>query len=307
VLRFLPGWVLGCLSVALVTVNTLLWSIPFYIVGAIYRVGRSHAWRQRWSPPLLHLGEGWVWCNTVLLKGIHALNLQIRGTENLRYDAWYLVTSNHQSWVDIPILQAVFLRKIPFIKFFLKRELIWVPVLGLAWWFLGLPFMRRYSRAELEKRPELRNADLDEVRRACDHFRDAPVAILNFVEGTRFTRQKHDQQQSPFAHLLRPKAGGIASVIGAMGEKLNAILDVTIVYPGGPPTFWEFACGRTDRVVVEVAERPLPPELIGADYTGDPAVRARFQEWIMEVWEEKERRMAELLQGETPQPLRAVG
>ncbi|MCE6984794.1 acyltransferase, partial [Pseudomonas frederiksbergensis] len=76
-------------------------------------------------------------------------------------------------------------------------------------------------------------------------FRGKPTAIFNFAEGTRFTQAKHRQQQSPFKHLLKPKAGGVAFVLAALGEQLDALLDVTIVYPGDKaPGFWDLLSGN---------------------------------------------------------------
>ena len=110
---------------------------------------------------------------------------------------------------------------VPFLKFFLKKELIWVPILGIAWWALDFPFMKRYSAAVLKKRPHLRGKDIEITRQACKKFKSLPVSIMNFVEGTRFTREKHDKQKSPFTHLLKPKAGGIGFVLSTMGEQLQ--------------------------------------------------------------------------------------
>ncbi len=67
----------------------------------------------------------------------------MQGVDSLHQRGWYLVSSNHQSWVDILVLQRIFHGRIPFLKFFLKQELIWVPVIGLAWWALDFPFMKR--------------------------------------------------------------------------------------------------------------------------------------------------------------------
>jgi 1-acyl-sn-glycerol-3-phosphate acyltransferase len=122
----------------------------------------------------------------------------------------YLVLSNHQSWVDILILQKVFNRRIPFMRFFLKQQLIWVPMLGLAWWALDFPFMQRHTKSQLQKRPELAGQDIAATRKACEKFLGKPVSIMIFPEGTRFTPAKHAQQQSPFQHLLKPKSGGMA-------------------------------------------------------------------------------------------------
>src|SRR6185436_13395597 len=107
-------------------------------------------------------------------------------------------------------------------------------LLGLAWWALDFPFMKRYTKQQLAKRPELAGRDIEATRRACAKFMHIPVSIMNFVEGTRFTRAKHDSQESPFQFLLKPKAGGVAFVLDAMGRALQSILDVTIVYPNGP-------------------------------------------------------------------------
>jgi hypothetical protein len=49
---------------------------------------------------------------------------------------------------------------------------------------------------------------------------------MNFVEGTRFTNDKHKQQSSPYNHLLRPKSGGIAFVLAAMGDYIQNIRQI---------------------------------------------------------------------------------
>ena len=206
-----------------------------------------------------------------------------------------MVLANHQSWVDILVLQKVFNRRIPLLRFFLKRSLFWVPVLGLAWWALDFPFMGRYSRKQIARNPELGRRDMEATRRACARFRDIPVAVMNFVEGTRFTRAKHDGQGSPFRHLLKPKSGGVAFVLDAMGQGLHALLDVTIVYPGGIPSMLDLMANRVPEVKVLVRERPIPAELVAGDYQGDRAFRARFQQWMNGMWQQKDEDIARLL------------
>ena len=51
-----------------------------------------------------------------------------------------------------------------------------------------------------------------------------------------------------------------------MGEQFEALIDVTIFYPDGAPTFFQFLEGRMKRVVVKIRELPIQPELIGGDY-----------------------------------------
>jgi 1-acyl-sn-glycerol-3-phosphate acyltransferase len=197
------------------------------------------------------------------------------------------VLCNHQSWVDIPVLQKVLNRRIPFLRFFLKQQLIWVPLMGPAWWALDFPFMKRYSRETLAKHPELQGRDMEATRRACEKFRHMPVSVMNFAEGTRFTPAKHDAQSSPYRHLLRPKAGGLAFVLDAMGDALHAILDVTIVYPQGSPTLMDLIAGRIRDIRVHLRELPIDDTLRG-DYEQDAAFRERFQLRINALWSQKD-------------------
>src|SRR5690606_6927165 len=131
---------------------------------------------------------------------------------------------------------------------------------------LDFPFMGRYSRRQIARNPELGRRDMEATRRACARFRDIPVAVMNFVEGTRFTRAKHDAQASPFRHLLKPKSGGVAFVLDAMGQGLHALLDVTVVYPKGIPSMLDLMANRVPEVRVLVRQRPIPADLAGGDY-----------------------------------------
>ena len=204
---------------------------------------------------------------------------------------------NHQSWVDIFVLQHLLNRRIPMLKFFLKQQLIYVPVIGLAWWALDFPFMKRHGKAQLRKRPELRQQDTEATRRACEKFALVPTSVMNFAEGTRFTPAKHRAQASPYRHLLKPKAGALALALNAMGERFRSLVDVTIVYPAGRPTFWDFLCGRTPAITVRVRQLPIPAEFCAGDYAGDPAFRSQFQRWLDQLWQEKDLQITELLQG----------
>ena len=155
------------------------------------------------------------------------------------------------------MLQKIFRGRIPFLKFFLKEELKWVPVIGLAWWALDFPFMKRGKAGG--------RSDLETTRIACEKFRLIPTSVINFVEGTRFTKAKHHRQGSPYRHLLKPRVGGMAVALATMGEDFRALLDVTIAYPRGTPTFWDLLCGRMEEVVVRVKSRPIPPPLAGGE------------------------------------------
>ncbi|MEW6077278.1 MAG: acyltransferase [Thermodesulfobacteriota bacterium] len=290
---FLPATVKGSLSFILYVINTVFWCIPLFAVAIVKFLIPVPVFRRLCNRVLIHISFAWIRCNNINQDLFNRLTIVTDGLEGLTQNDWYLVISNHQTWVDILVLQRVFYRRIPFLKFFLKKELIWVPVLGLAWWALDFPFMKRYTSEFIKKNPHLKGKDIEITRKACRKFSEMPVSVMNFLEGTRFTDHKHKSQQSPYNRLLRPKAGGIAFVLAAMGEHLNSIVNVTIAYPPGPKSFWDFLCGRVTCVRVHVETIPITEELIG-DYFEDEAFRDRFQEWVNVLWEDKDRRVAEL-------------
>lgn len=295
VLYFLPAPVRGVISLLAYVLNTLFCGTFLLAVAVLKLCIPITAWRNFCTGILTHIAETWISLNNLNIWLTSRIDWDVSGTEGLERYGWYMVMSNHQSWVDILVLQKVFNRKIPFMKFFIKKELIWVPVLGIAWWALDFPFMKRYSEAFLKKYPHLKGKDLETTRRACAKFRTMPVSIMNFVEGTRFTPEKHAKQASPYKHLLRPKAGGTAFVLQAMGDRLHQILDVTIVYPQGAKSFWDFLTGRVRKIMVRVQTRPIEQSLLG-DYFNDTEYRDRFQAWLNELWKGKDLQIRPLVQ-----------
>lgn len=292
---FLPLFLRAPLAALLVALNTVVHTTPLLLVAVCKWLLPIAGFRRVCGRVLVGLAEGWIASNGRLIHWFTRTRIHADGLDGLHPDGRYLVLANHQSWVDIAALQYVFNRRIPFLRFFLKSQLIWVPFLGLAWWALDFPFMKRYTKSQLARRPELAGQDMQATRRACEKFRGLPVSVMNFVEGTRFTLDKHQRQASPFTHLLKPRAGGVAFVFGAMGEALQAVLDVSIVYPGGRPTMWDFVAGRVGEIRLRVRQRPVPPEFVGADYENDRAFRSRFQQWLNCVWLDKDAEIARML------------
>lgn len=284
----LPAALRGVIASLLLGLNTLACCAPLFVVS-LFKLCLPFPAAQRLSDWLMsHIHEAWISNNKAWMKLIGHARWHVSGLEGLDYQHSYLITSNHQSWVDILVLQYVLNRRIRPLKFFLKQELIWVPVIGLAWWALSFPFMKRYSKAYLAKYPEKKGEDLETTRKTCAKFRGKPTGIFNFVEGTRFTTAKHVQQNSPFRYLLKPKAGGIAFVLDAMGEQLQSIVNVTLHYPAGRPGFWDLLCGRVKEIVVHFEEVAIAPQFIGRNYELDDAYRLEFQQWINQLWEEKD-------------------
>lgn len=293
-LHFLPGPLKGCLSFLGYFLNTLIFTIPLILASLLKFIIPARGFIVRLDRFLIGIATLWISINGFNAMLFSKIKWDIRGADQLRKQDWYLVLSNHQSWVDILVLQKVFNRKIPMLKFFLKKELIWVPFLGLAWWALDFPFMKRYSKKFLEKHPHLGGKDLESTKKACEKFKHTPVSVMNFVEGTRFTPEKKEKQHSPHAHLLRPRAGGIAFVLASMGQYLNKIVNVTIVYPEKIPTFWEYISGKMTQVIVDIDVSPVAPQLKG-DYFTDPAFKETFCTWLNRLWEEKDNNITRLL------------
>lgn len=102
-------------------------------------------------------------------------------------------------------------------------------------------------------------------------------------------------QKSPFRHLLKPRAGGLAMTLYAMGDLLEDMVDISIAYPKGAPGLWEFFCGRVPRVRVEARILNIPDEFKQANYFKDQEVRIRFNEWLNRLWEGKDRTMEALI------------
>lgn len=299
-LNFLPGVLVGLIATALMVLNALVWVPILLVFASVKFVLPFRAVRLAIDPILLFIAESWITCNSGWMALTQRTEWDVQGIDDLQAHSWYLVNSNHQSWVDILVLQHLLNRRIPLLKFFIKQQLIWVPVMGLAWWALDFPFMRRHSEEFLKKHPEMRGKDQETTRRACEKFALIPTSVMNFLEGTRFTAAKHDRQLSPYQHLLKPKAGGLALALNAMGEKFQSILDVTIVYPQGAPAFNDFLMGRMHRVVVRVRKLPIPEYLRAGDYANDPVFRDAFAQWVQQLWRDKDAQISAILSASTP-------
>ena len=295
-LSFLPSFLLAPFTVVLFVVNTIFWCAPLYVVALAKILVPSKTWRRGCTRVLSRIAELWSACNTWGIRLTQRIRLDTEGVEGLARNNSYMVTCNHQSWVDIVTLQMVLNRRIPFPRFFLKRQLIWVPVLGGAWWALDYPFMKRRSKSYLEKHPERRGEDLETTRRSLEKHGDRPITIMNFLEGTRFRPEKHSDQVSPYRHLLKPKAGGVAFALQTMGARLREMLDVTIVYPAGRAKFRHLFTGRIPEVVVRVRKLVIPDDLRMGRYLEDPVMRERFQAWIRRLWEEKDALIESILE-----------
>lgn len=287
-ISFLPPSLRGAIAIALMTINTVFWAVPVHLLALTKLLIRTPSWQVTCARLLMDTVTCWIWGILGTLRLTQDTRYDIQGREGLSTSRWYFLNCNHQSWADILVLLVTFHGHIPFFKFFLKKQLFWVPLLGTSWWALDYPYMERFSREFLEKNPHMRGKDLETTRRACERYLHTPVSILNFIEGTRFTVEKHARQGSPYRHLLKPKAGGFAFSLAAMGGRIREILDVTIIYPSRDFTFWDYLCGRMEEIVVRVRKMEVPQGLTDGDYENDPAFREDFQSWVSDLWQAKD-------------------
>jgi 1-acyl-sn-glycerol-3-phosphate acyltransferase len=290
----MSGRITAIIATSLIFINMIFWCSLLFILTPIKLILPEIVVRKVMDPIFSTIAGAWISCNSLWMKFGQPTRWDIELPDTLDPKGWYFVSSNHQSWVDIFALQHVLNGKIPFLKFFLKQELIRVPVMGQAWWALDFPFMKRFSKSYLEKHPEMKGKDIETTQKACEKFKYMPTSVMNFFEGTRLTESKHAEQQSPYEHLLNPKSGGFAFALNAMGDKFQSLLDCTIVYPGGIPNFSDFLHGRIPEVVVRIREVPIPAEFCQGDYENDAEFKQRFQSWISDLWANKDREIEEL-------------
>lgn len=301
-LHFLPAPLQGVIVSLLFVVNLIFWAIPVYAV-IFFKLLIPVASFQGLCTDLLHfLCKQWQSMNTVLSENLQRRRWHIHIQGDLSPQGKYIVVCNHQTWNDIYVMMRVIGPDVPFFKFFIKQQLIWVPVLGLVWWALDYPFMKRYSKAELRKNPELAGKDLETAKKSCEKYRRQPVTVLNYVEGTRFTPEKHDKQGSPYKYLLKPKTGGLALAVAALGDQPIRMLDVSIAYHGGACGFWGFMRGDMQEVSVDVREVPIPDAWRTGDYAQDRAFRADAQKWMAQLWEAKDERLGFMLENPGTKP-----
>lgn len=294
-LNFLPSSLVGVIAGFLLFINVLFWVSILYVF-AIPKIFLT------W-PPLLRIinsilnwiGENWLSGNSGWMRLTQKTKWDVQGMDGLNYHGRYLVVSNHQSWVDILVMQRLLNRRIPLLKFFIKRELIKVPLMGLAWWALDYPFLYRHSAEYLKEHPEQKGKDYEATRKACEKFGTVPTSVMNFLEGTRFTKAKRDRQKSEYKFLLRPKSGGLALALDVLGEKFHSLLDITIVYPDGIPTFWEFLCGKVKRITVRMRTIEIPKQFLHGDYEGDPVFRDAMHKWVQQLWRDKDNQIQTLM------------
>lgn len=274
-------------------VSTVITGSTFFHGPPVLALGLSKLFKksQKVDETNINITNSWLGINNWLIDHIlpdTQWDITVDDDLDLNMQGRYLMTCNHQSWVDTTVNQYFGLTRMPLTRFFTKWELIFIPFVGQAFKILGFPMMKRHSKAQIAKNPELKFRDMEEARKSCEQLLSQPFTLLNYLEGTRFTPEKHQQQNSPYIHLLKPKAGGLALALDILGDKIDALMDMTIVYPNGAPGYGEFWLGDVPRIAVNMRKINIPDWVFGGNYEDDAEYRERFQAWVDELWTEKD-------------------
>ncbi len=285
----------GVLALLAITANTIFFSTAILLLAVFKFLAPRGRVRNLITHYLSALGESWISINKVVLWFYRRMQWDVDLPDKLERNGRYLVFCNHQSWVDILVLQHCLNRKAPFKRFLLKQELIWVPFLGYAWWALDMAFLRRYSRQALIKSPALRGKDLENAARACEKLKHIPVSMMAFPEGTRFTPAKRLQQKSPYQHLLRPRHGGIGQILYSFGDAMQELIDVTIFYPEGAPSFWQFVSGQVGQIELCARVHHIDAGIRGKDFRSDNMAKQQLKKWLKTLWEDKDRTLCQAI------------
>ena len=277
----------GIISFIILLVNTLVLATLMIPLGIIKFLIPVRNLRISFTKLIIKIGEIWISVNSIWVLNLLNPNIEIKGFESLNKNEWYLTTSNHQSWADIFMVQMLTNKKIPMLKFFMKHVLIYVPVIGICWWALDMPFLKRYSKEQIEKNPKLKGRDFKEMRKSLNHYSLHPVSVFSYAEGTRFTKKKHQDQASPYINLLKPKEGGMALALSVI-PSIKFLIDITIIYESPKRSFWEYLCGRLKNIKIFVKKIKIPEEFLNGKLVEDTDQRSKFKTWINEIWEEKD-------------------
>ena len=276
--------------------NLAFWGMLIIILGLVKLVMPNGKIKTFWNKIMHACMFAFGRISVLMIRLFNNVRIENQIHGELAKNSWYLIIANHLSYLDIILLIEFATYRIPAPKFFLKKELIWLPFVGLGAWALDMPFMHRYTKAYLAKYPERKGKDLATTKAYCEKFRTMPTTEINFVEGTRFTPDKHKLKQSPYQHLLPPKAGGVSFTLAAMGELFTNVLDISLLYPENRRhPMMAMLSGQMTKIIIDVKVTPVP-ELQQSSSRSEAEFRSYFQHWLNTLWQEKDTRINTLLE-----------
>ena len=275
---------IGTLTVLLMTICLVFW---FFVMApfVVLKLVPIQSLQSLCSQACVWIAARWVGCNKRIYKLVHRKPVCATTPEGLSPHCSYLVICNHTAWADVIILFDVLHGHMPFGRFFLKKELIWVPIVGLVCWAMDFPFLKRRNAGASKKNSRSVASDLETTRKTCEMYKKNPVALINFLEGTRFTPDKHLKTKSRYVHLLNPKYGGLSTSIQAMGKQFESLINVRMAYtPTHSNLTWSWLCGQQEKLQIEIEAIPIPDEIIEMCASTNTSSKADFKAWVDQIW-----------------------
>lgn len=257
----------SCCSLAFGLLNLTFWSLPLLVLLLVSAL--APAARPRLQDPLNAIYRAGVRCNDCWFRNVLGYRWQ-PPKAGLHPERTYLVVANHQSWADTFLLQSAVVHQGPILKVLVKEELARWPILGLIFRVYDFPLLQRRAEDPVDE-PTRRRQDTERIREACEILKRSPAAMLIYPEGTRFTAEKHRAAPAnPYVHLLPPRTGGFQTVLDALQDHIDAVLDIDIFYPE-TTRFWAFLSGAVQEPELRLTAYPLPA-------IEEPA------EWLRQRW-----------------------
>lgn len=255
---------------------------------------------RQWSNALLSMIDMIVYRHSMHLRMILETICRVQftgfGVDQLSQDQPFIMVINHRSHVDIMIIFAFFYDRIPNVKFFLKRSLMYVPFLGQACYLLNYIFVQKISTDSVRKNPKLVHQQREKIKKQCQELTSAPVTLAVFAEGTRFSEDKKARQKTlRFENLLSPQPAGLALAIEACAQSVDQLLDVTLVYDVGFVSVWLLLSGQVSTIEVHLESHSLAEMQLVGDYVKDRQFRKRFTDWVRYLWQRKDALMTNAL------------
>lgn len=237
--------------------------IPVAVISALMPFAMARRWCYFLTQKIYRTA---VRVNSFWMKRIVGIELVVKGEPRIHPNA--VIICNHQSWFDIPVIQDVVTSRGPIVKFLIKRELLWVPIIGWICLALRLPTLGRSKKTDTRKR------DKAIIQNTSNSHANEPGALLIFPEGTRFTEKKRVAQSAPYDNLLKPKSGGLKLI----KEHVNAdveLVDMTIDYHRKNVSIWKCLHGNPSVITITLKHFKI----------GDIK---NVSSWLNERWKEKD-------------------
>src|SRR5687767_10819024 len=111
------NWLRGPAASLIFALSTFVHVAVVLVVSLLKALIPIRAVRRVLNRVLMVIAESWIGVNSWMIRSMTHTRFVVEAPATLRYDGHYLVLANHQSWVDIPVLQAALNRRIPLLRF----------------------------------------------------------------------------------------------------------------------------------------------------------------------------------------------